>query len=169
MEGLHPQAGGMGLNIRPLGIADRLAVAEIIAESGAFSNEEVRVALEMIDIGLSEGPENSYALFVAEWEGTVSGYICIGATPLTLSTWHVYWISVHPRAQRRGVGRALQAHVEEYVRLRAGERLVVETSGRPDYARSRRFYEKNGYRMSGRIADYYKPGDDCVFYCKVLL
>ena len=55
-----------------------------------------------------------------------------------------------------------------FIRERGGERMVLETSGRPDYERSRRFYEQAGYRAAGRIENYYKPGDDCVFYCKVL-
>jgi SET domain-containing protein len=46
---------------------------------------------------------------------------------------------------------------------------VLETSGRADYARARRFYERAGYRTVGRITDFYKPGDDCVFYCESLI
>jgi ribosomal protein S18 acetylase RimI-like enzyme len=49
-----------------------------------------------------------------------------------------------------------------------GERLVLETSGRPDYERSRRFYERAGFTVQGRIPDFYKPGDDCLIYCKIL-
>jgi len=33
--------------------------------------------------------------------------------------------------------------------------------------RPRRFYERAGYHTLGRIPDYYKPKDDCIFYCKV--
>ena len=54
------------------------------------------------------------------------------------------------------------------MRPAGGERLVVETSGRADYDRARRFYELSGYAVAGRIADFYKAGDDCVVYCKVL-
>jgi len=158
----------MGVMVRPLTALDRHAVEEILVASGAFSAEEVRVALQMVNEGIAQGPVNGYVLLGVEVEVVLCGYACIGSTPLTLSTWHVYWICVHPDAQGRGVGRALQAHIEEYVRSRGGERLVVETSGRLDYQRSRQFYEAAGFRMSGRIRDYYKPGDDCVWYCKVL-
>jgi ribosomal protein S18 acetylase RimI-like enzyme len=156
----------MGVVIRPYGVEDRAAVAALLNESPAFNAEEVRVAIAMLD------PADGYDVFVAEVEGVICGYTCIGPTPFTVSTWHLYWIAVHPHAQHRGVGRALQLHVEEYVRGRNGpecheRRLVVETSGRPDYEGSRRFYEASGYRVAGRIPDYYKPGDDCLFYCKV--
>jgi ribosomal protein S18 acetylase RimI-like enzyme len=53
-------------------------------------------------------------------------------------------------------------------RERGARRVVVETSGRPDYARARRFYEASGYREVGRIADFYADGDSCVFYSKEL-
>jgi len=158
----------MGVTVRPLTAVDRQVVERMLVASRGFSAEEVRVALQMVDEGIAQGPVDGYVLLGVEVDGVLGGYAYIGATPLTLSTWHVYWICVHPDVQGRGVGRALQAHVEAYVRSHGGERLVVETSGRPDYARSRQYYEAAGFQMSGRIPDYYKPGDDCVWYCKVL-
>jgi ribosomal protein S18 acetylase RimI-like enzyme len=161
MAGLHPQAGRMGLTIRPLQASDRAAVAGMLVDCAAFSEEEVRVALEMVDCG-------GYVLFAVEMDGAVCGYACIDHTPLTVSTWHLYWICVHPRAQRRGVGAALQRHIEDFIRSQAGERVVLETSGRSDYERTRRFYERAGYQQAGKIPGYYKPGDDCIYYFKVL-
>lgn len=126
------------------------------------------MAMEVLDDGLAGGVDGDYPLFAAELKGKVRGYICVGKTPLTRGTWHEYWICVHPAAQRHGVGQGLQAHAENFVRSRGGERLVLETSGRPAYARTRRFYRKSGYRAVGRITDFYSPGDDCVVLCKVL-
>jgi ribosomal protein S18 acetylase RimI-like enzyme len=102
-------------------------------------------------------------------EGQVRGYVCLGRTPLTVSTWHLYWICVHPAAQGRGVGRALQSHAEGFVRAEGGERLVLETSGRTDYGRARGFYRRAGYQEVGRIKDFYRRGDDCVLFCKPLV
>ena len=156
------------MTIRELVPADREAVCQLLRESPAFSSEEVRVAIEVLDAGLAGGPEGDYPLFGAEADGRICGYVCIGRTPMTRSTWHLYWICVHPNAQHHGIGQALQAQIEQFIRARGGERMVLETSGRPDYEPSRRFYLQAGYRAGGRIRDYYKPGDDCVFYCKVL-
>jgi ribosomal protein S18 acetylase RimI-like enzyme len=157
------------LNLRELAAGDRAAVGELLAACGAFTDEEVRVALDLLDCGLAGGPEGDYPLFVAEWDGRVCGYVCVGKTPLTRGTWHEYWLGVHPAAQGRGIGRALQTHAEDFVRSRGGERLVLETSGRPAYARTRRFYRRAGYRRTGLIRDFYKPGDDCVVFCKELI
>ena len=158
----------MGVIVRDFAAADREAAADALAASGAFREDEILVALQVLDEALSGGAGSGYAVFAAERDGRVRGYVCGGSTPLTASTWHVYWICVHPEAAGFGLGRALEERLEALARSRGGERLVVETSGRPDYARARRFYEKAGYEQVGRIPDFYGAGDDCVLYCKRL-
>jgi ribosomal protein S18 acetylase RimI-like enzyme len=154
--------------IRELHSQDRDAVHEVLIACDAFTGEEVQVALEVLEAGLVGGLSGEYPHFVAEVEQRVCAYVCVGKTPLTVSTWHLYWICVHPAVQGRGVGQELLSHVEKFVRTCNGERLVVETSGQPSYARTRRFYQKAGYREVGCIPDFYKSGDDCVLYCKTL-
>jgi ribosomal protein S18 acetylase RimI-like enzyme len=144
--------------------SDREAVRAALVECAAFSDEEVRVAMEMVESGLA----GDYTLIAIETDGTFRGYACIGQAPLTLASWYIYWICVHPSAQGMGVGRRLQAQIELVVREAGGERLVLETSGRADYERTRRFYHNAGFIESGRIPEFYKPGDDCVVYSKVL-
>ncbi len=154
----------MGILIRPVESRDRTAVREILIGCGVFSNEEVSVALELMNEGLA----GSYPLFAAEMDGILRGYICIGKIPLTRGTWHLYWIAVHPACQAIGIGRALQAHAEDFIRSLGGERLALETSSRADYERTRRFYRRAGYTQVGCICDFYQPGDDCIMFCKVL-
>ena len=156
------------LKIREMVDADRPAILEILVTCGAFTEEEVLTAMNLLNDGLAGGLDGDYALFAAELDGAVRGYVCVGKTPLTRGTWHEYWICVHPAAQRHGIGQALQVHAEAFVRSRGGERLVLETSGRPAYARTRRFYRRAGYRRVGRIRDFYRPGDDCVVFSKEL-
>ena len=156
------------LKIRELIEADRESIREILVACAAFTEEEVRVAMEVLADGLAGGPDGDYPLFAAELDGCVRGYVCVGKTPLTRATWHEYWLCVHPAAQRNGIGHALQAYAEAFVRSRGGERLVLETSSLPNYARARRFYRQAGYRRVGRIRDFYRPGDDCVMFSKVL-
>ena len=150
--------------VRPPAPGDRGAVAEALAACGAFSRDEIRVALEMFDSALA----GDYSLVGIETEGVLRGYACFGPAALTASSWYLYWICVHPAVQRTGIGRALQQGVEQRVRDMGGTRLVLETSGRHDYAGSRRFYERAGFVVRGCIPDFYRPGDDCVIYCKNL-
>lgn len=154
----------MGPLIRPLVAEDRPDVEDALVSCAAFNEEEVAVALELFDAGQPGG----YWLFGAQTDGRIHGYVCLAKAPLTRSTWYLYWICVHANAQGRGVGSALQRHGEAFVRSHGGERLVLETSGRPDYQRARQFYERAGYRLVGRIEDFYRPGDDCVIYAMPL-
>jgi ribosomal protein S18 acetylase RimI-like enzyme len=161
-------AGGMGVSVGALQASDRAAVREIITACGVFTDEEGQVALEVLDAGLAQGLDGDYPLFAATIDGRVCGYVCVGKTPLTRGTWHLYWICVHPRVQGLGVGRALQSYAEAFIRSRGGERLVLETSTTSGYAKARGFYERAGYTRVGLIPDFYKPADDCAIYCKSL-
>lgn len=168
METLRPGADRVGVIVREVRSGDRDEIREALIACGAFTEEEVRVALETLDLGLLGGLDGDFPLLAAEIEGRVRGYVCVGRTPLTMSTWHLYWICVHPAAQRKGVGRALQTDAEAFVRARGGQRVVLETSGKPSYARARSFYKAAGYSMVGCILNFYRSGDDCLVYCKTL-
>jgi GNAT superfamily N-acetyltransferase len=61
----------------------------------------------------------------------------------------VYVMGVRPSCHRRGLGTALLASAEDYLRARGVEYLQVKTLGPSDpdegYARTRRFYEARGF------------------------
>ncbi len=69
---------------------------------------------------------------------------------------------------RRASQPAVVGRHEAAIADRGGARLVLETSGRPDYARARRFYRKGGFAEVGRIPDFYDRNDDCIIYSKTL-
>ena len=142
--------------------ADRPAVDEALRACGAFNVVEVAAALDLFDFAMT----GEYSLQAADLDGTLRGYACFGKASLTQSSWYLYWLCVHPDVAGKGVGRALVTAVEDAVRSAGGDRLVVETRGRPDQERTRRFYEKCGFIASGRIPDFYDVGDDCVIYWK---
>ena len=123
-------------------------------------------ALEVLDAGVTGGPDGDYPMFAAEVDGRFAGYVCVGQTPLTHSTWHLYWICVHPGVQGRGVGRALQAHAEAFVQSRGGERIVLETSATRQLCPGARVLRRGRLRHRRRIPDFYRPGDDCLIYCR---
>jgi len=150
--------------VRDLAPYDVEDVREALVTCGAFTAEEVRVALEMVDAGLN----GDYLLPAVEIDGRVRDYACLGKAGLTQGSWYLYWICVHRGYQGRGAGRVLQQNIEQIVRTARGDRLVVETSGRPDYDRSRRFYAAAGYTVAGTVPGFYKAGDDLVIYYKVV-
>lgn len=112
-------------------------------------------------------PYLPYYLQGAELDGRLVGWICWGATPCTEGTWDLYWLAVDPATHGQGVGGALVEEMES--RLRGKARLIaVDTSGRADYAPTRRFYEARGYKAVAVVPDFYAPGDDQVIFTKAL-
>ena len=77
-------------------------------------------------------------------------------------------IAVRPASQGRGRGAAMLRHVEENLRTRDQRLLLVETSGLPQYDRTRAFYVRCGYEEEARVRDYWTAGDDMVLFRKAL-
>lgn len=146
--------------LRPLRRADRAEIERIVRATGAFHEDEVAVAMELVDADASEG----YRFVVAEVEGKVAGYACFGATPLTLGTWDLYWIAVDPRMQGRGIGRELMNAVESAVRAEHGRIILIETGGKASYGATRSAYIAWDYHEIARVPDFYELGDDKVIY-----
>lgn len=126
------------------------------------------IAEELIDAFLATPKESGYHILVAETDGGVIGYVCYGETPLTRGTWDVYWIAVDRGKQSGGVGRALMTATERDIKASGGRLVMIETSAKPDYNKTRRFYALLGYTEVARIADYYDVGDDLVILLKQL-
>ena len=158
--------------IRPLVAADRSGVFRILENAGNFTPEEVATALELIDEWLDLGEHSGYLTYVLESEGDASkevlGYASFGPTPLTESTYDLYWIAVDKSKHRGGVGKRLMKFTEEETLRRGGQMLLIETSSQETYGGTIQFYERSGYELVGKIPEYYKPGDDKLIFAKRL-
>jgi len=153
---------------RPLELRDREAVSGILEGVGNFSEQEKKIALELIDAWLEVGEASDYLCWVLEDDAGVRGYVCVGPTPLTDGTFDLYWIAVDPSAQGRGYGQALTQLAEDEARARGGRLLLIETASQETYAPTIRFYERAGYELISRIPDFYKVGDDKLTFVKHL-
>lgn len=157
--------------LRSLAATDLPAIDEMLqANRPLFSERECAIAADMVREGLAApDDEDPYQFVVAERAGRVRGYACFGTVPLTEGTYDLYWIVVHPAAHGSGIGRALMEHCETAIAGQGGRLVVVETSSRPDYDKTRRFYERTmAYRSAARFVDFYRPGDDKIVYVKYL-
>jgi ribosomal protein S18 acetylase RimI-like enzyme len=153
--------------IRKFVAQDLDAVRDILVKSAVFSNEEIVVALEVIEVYLGDPKQQDYDLYTAiDDKERVVGYLCIGPTPISHGTFDLYWIVVHPDSHGRGIGRELLMYAESLVKSGQGRLVVAETSSLPRYEKARRFYEANDYNVLARIKDYYNVGDDLVIYGK---
>lgn len=150
--------------LRGLRAEDGPALRRLLEATGAFTADEVGVAMELVDGGERDG----YFFRVAEEDGEVAGYVCYGPALFSATSWDLYWIVVDPRRLREGIGGDLLAAAEAAAAAEGGRTMLVETASKGSYAPSRRFYEKHGYAEIARVPDFYAEGDDKVVYGKRL-
>ncbi len=144
----------------------RPRVEAILGATGAFSEEEVDVALELFDDAFGAAPSGDYE-FRGVYRGEeLAGYACFGAAPGTVGTYDLYWIATDPALHGAGYGRALLSGVERALTERGARLVVAETSSRDSYAATRGFYARCGYEAAATVADFYAPGDGRVLYTK---
>jgi GNAT superfamily N-acetyltransferase len=163
------------MRTRSPSLADRARLTEIISQGAGFRPEEVSCALELLDAALARADGNTYEALVAvdghaedEAAGSPLGYACFGHTPMTESTFDLYWLVVAADARGRGIGAALLTAVEDLLRARRVARLRIETSSLEGKGGAARFYAKCGYQRVGAVVDFYRPGDDLLTFVKVL-
>jgi GNAT superfamily N-acetyltransferase len=143
-------------------------IRSLVIATDVFSEEEVGIAVELLEIYLNDPEQKDYELFSCVEESNVLGYICIGPTPATVATYDLYWIAVDPAVHTKGIGTAILHFTEEYLKKKNGRLLIAETSSTAKYDKTRAFYERKGFQMLAHIKEYYKPDDDLVIYGKYL-
>lgn len=147
---------------------DRERIHEILISTARFTEEEVGWAMAQVDEAIELPDKKDYIVHVLEDESAVQGYVCFGPTPKTVGVWDLYWIAVDPKQQGQGIGAMLLQFVETQVRARNGRMLLIETSSKPSYRPTVRFYEHNGYSEITRIKDFYRVKDDKIVFSKSL-
>jgi ribosomal protein S18 acetylase RimI-like enzyme len=109
--------------------------------------------------------------FIGVWENQnklVVAWSYYAANPHAPGVWDVWWIGTDPSLSGRGYGTKLLSAIERDISMRSGRVIVIETSATPPLARARRFYPRLGYLESGRISNFYGPGEDKIIFAKSL-
>ena len=153
--------------IRAMEARDKAPVLGLVRATGFFTDAEVGVAEELVDIYLDRPGQKDYDVVVVENEAkAVAGYMTWGPTPLAEGAFDLYWMAVAPSEQGRGRGKELVRWLEAEVGKRDGRVIIIETSSQPKYHGTRQFYIDLGYKEVARIPDFYRAGDDRVIYAK---
>ncbi len=145
--------------------ADLAQIKEILSERGNFLAMEIEVAMEVCDEA-AQHPFQEYYGYCAKVGDIVAGFIVFGLIPMTDRCWDLYWIAVAPRFARAGVGQMLADAMEKVVSGQRGRQVHIDTSSLPTYLPACRFYEKMGFQLVARFADFYRQGDDKLAYVK---
>ena len=157
------------MKIRPLTSKDRERLQRMVIETGVFTDEEVGVAMELIDIVIGDKNQRDYQIvFAVDDQDEPIGYVCYGPVPMTREVFDLYWIVIDPRVQGQKIGSELLNYIEEEVRGLKGRIILADTSSIPSYEKANQFYLKRGFKEVARIADYYWEGNDRITYCKKL-
>jgi ribosomal protein S18 acetylase RimI-like enzyme len=158
------------MKIRPLVSKDKDKLHRMLIEAGVFTDEEIRVAMELIDIVLGDKTQKDYRIVCAvDGQDQPLGYLCYGPIPMTVGAFDLYWIVIDPGVQGRKIGSTLLEYLEEEVRGLKGRMILADTSSIPSYEKANRFYIKKGFQEVARISDYYWEGNDRITYCKKII
>jgi GNAT superfamily N-acetyltransferase len=149
---------------------DHGVIEDIIRSTGFFYENEIPVALSLLEDALEEGEESTYCfLFAEEEDGRTVGYSCFGEIAGTQNSYDLYWIAVHNDVRGKGYGKILLEKTHDVAREKGGRLIIAETSSLEKYAPTRHFYLTNGYIEEGHVRDFYRPGDGRITYVKHLV
>jgi len=143
-------------------------IREIVSSTGFFSDDEVKIAVELAEERISKGESSGYNFLFLDVNGKTVGYSCFGPIPATKFSYDLYWIAVHKDYQNYGLGKLILTQSEKAIANLGGKRIYVETSGRDQYISTRKFYLACNYREEAILEDFYSPGDAKYLYLKVV-
>jgi ribosomal protein S18 acetylase RimI-like enzyme len=152
--------------IRPSTPDDTIALIAIANVIG-FQQNELEQLREMLADYFGGNSDSDHFWLTDDDNGPIRVAYC-EPERMTNRTWNLQLIAIRPDRQGQGRGATLLRYVEQTLTGRGGRMLLVETSGLPDFERTRAFYRKCGYEEEARIRDFYAAGDDKVVFRKVL-
>ncbi len=153
--------------IRPTTPDDTTALIAIAKAIGFFQPKDLEDLSEMLADYNGCDSDSDHFWITDDDNGPVGVAYC-EPERMTDGTWNLQLIAIRPDRQRQGRGATLLRYVEQTLTARGGRMLLVETSGLPDFFRTRAFYASCGYEDEARIRDFYAAGDDKVVFRKVL-
>lgn len=157
------------MTIRSMVSKDREVLYEMMQNTGVFSVQAINLAMEAIDTYLFNSEENDYRVVVAaEPSGQAVAFACYGPVAGTEGTCRLYWLVVTPAWQHQGIGTQLLEWVEGQMRTEGARLMVLEITSESSHAIFVRFFTERTYKPSGRIRNYFRSGEDILFYVKPL-
>lgn len=146
--------------------SDPDTIETIIRSSGFFYEEEVPIARELAEETLKHGDLSGYKFVFAEIDGESLGYAAYGFIDGTDGSYDLYWIAVRNELRGKGIGKAILEQVMMVLKKENGRQLIAETSSLEKYLPTREFYLHHGFNLVAIIPNFFRVGDDKVFFVK---
>jgi ribosomal protein S18 acetylase RimI-like enzyme/uncharacterized glyoxalase superfamily protein PhnB len=153
-------------SIRPIAPADTPSLVALSASSGLFKTEELGAIREMLDDYHGKNVSNGHQILTCDEGGTLLGIAYYCPKEFTDRVWELLMIAVDAARHRQGLGSAMLLAVEEAIKAAKGRLLLIETSDKSSFERTRQFYRKHGYSEVSRIPDYFTDGDGKASFVK---
>lgn len=130
-----------------------------------FDDDAMNYVLSVFDDHITNGSE---AIWRTVLDPEPVGIAYCAPEPVTIGTWNLLMIWIKAGHEGRGHGSALIREIDAEVKQRDARLLIVETSGTEAFETARSFYERNGFKLEARVADFYADGEDKLVYTKRL-
>lgn len=148
--------------VRGMRAADLDSVKVVIDSTGLFPS----ALLDEMAAAHLDGNAQEHWL-VLDADGPVAVAYC-APERMTEGTWNMLLLAVRADRQGRGLGRLLVRAAERVVARDDARIMLVETSGLPEFERTRAFYRGCGYDEEARIRDFYRAGEDKIVFRREL-
>ncbi len=149
--------------IRPLNEQDIHACARIMADTALWQRYQVTPA--RAERRFQQGWEKGAAVFVAEQQGDVVGFVwCVPRGAFDRSG-YIALIGVDTSRRKQGIGARLLHHAEAFLARHSADVFLLVSDFNVS---AQRFYERHGYVRVGALPDYVLPGVTELIYRKRL-
>jgi GNAT superfamily N-acetyltransferase len=152
--------------IRPIVPADTPALVALSSSSGLFQADDSPAIRGMLDEYHAANAANGHHILAYDDGGILIGIAYFAPKVFTDRVWELLMIAVDQPRHRQGIGSQLLRAVEDAVRGLNGRLLLIETSDKSSFERTRLFYRKHGYSEVARIHDYFTDGDGKASFIK---
>jgi len=154
----------MPTEIRKIQESDIPELKKVLDSSELFPSE-------MLDDMISDYLNNESSAdiwFTTTVNGTPISIAYCAPERMTEGTYNLYAIAVRKDFQGKGIGKKMMEYLENLLVQNGNRVLIVETSGKSEFALTREFYIKCNYVKQAVIPEFYEEGDDKVVFWKKL-
>ena len=155
--------------IRIIKAHDRGKIYELIQRDDQYRPGEIEQILHLIDTFLFESDQKLYTVIIAENDHReILGFAVYGPDPASVGTFIVYKIMRFSSAHQEKIVPALLEYIEQEVKKNNGRIIVVEISSDVRWEPHYLILQKNNYKLSSRILDFYNKNEDKLVLSKII-
>lgn|GEM_PF-797079 len=131
-----------------------LEQAATIDNESAHQNSSKNVTKQEMRKQVRIRYEKGHEIFFGYREGKeLVGYVTLKPFFPGYKHCELYWLAVKKKAQGRGIGTRLMEFIEKYAKEKGFRKICLYTG--ENMKRTRRFYEKRGYKRINKFPEYY--------------